>query len=75
MMIQHGRKTDTIKTAVQPSSASPPERAAVTQLLIDWKSGKKEALDLLVPLVYQELCHLSDRYLQDERAAAKASSD
>jgi RNA polymerase sigma-70 factor (ECF subfamily) len=50
----------------EPSS----ERAAVTQLLIDWKSGKKEALDLLVPLVYRELRRLADRYLQDERAAA-----
>jgi RNA polymerase sigma factor (TIGR02999 family) len=47
-----------------------PESAAVTQLLIDWKSGKKEALDLLVPMVYQELRRLADRYLRDERAAA-----
>jgi RNA polymerase sigma-70 factor (ECF subfamily) len=46
------------------------ERAAGTQLLVDWKSGKKEALDRLVPLVYQELRRLADRYFQNERAAA-----
>lgn len=43
---------------------------AVTQLLLDWKSGNKEALDLLVPLVYQELRRLADHYLRDERVAA-----
>jgi RNA polymerase sigma factor (TIGR02999 family) len=50
-------------------SASYPDRA-VTQLLIEWKSGKKEALDSLVPLVYGELRRLADHYLRDERAAA-----
>jgi len=55
---------------MSPSPEASPEKAAVTQLLIDWKSGKKEALDLLIPLVYQELRSLADRYLRDERAAA-----
>ena len=54
---------------MQPSSA-PSLEQAVTQLLIDWKSGNKEALDLLTPLVYDELRRLADRYLRDERAAA-----
>ncbi len=54
---------------MEPSAAAPPERA-VTQLLLEWKSGSKEALDLLVPLVYQELRRLADHYLRDERAAA-----
>jgi RNA polymerase sigma-70 factor (ECF subfamily) len=54
---------------IEPSAEAPPERA-VTQLLLDWKSGNKEALDLLVPLVYQELRRLADHYLRDERAAA-----
>ncbi|SPE41316.1 RNA polymerase, sigma-24 subunit, ECF subfamily [Candidatus Sulfopaludibacter sp. SbA3] len=54
---------------MQPSVQGEPDRA-VTQLLIDWKSGQKEALDLLVPLVYQELRRLADHYLRDERAAA-----
>ncbi|MBZ5608653.1 MAG: sigma-70 family RNA polymerase sigma factor [Acidobacteriia bacterium] len=42
----------------------------VTRLLIEWKSGNKEALDLLTPLVYNELRRLADHYLRDERAAA-----
>jgi RNA polymerase sigma-70 factor (ECF subfamily) len=55
---------------MSPSPEASPEKAAVTQLLMDWKSGKKEALDLLIPLVYQELRSLADRYLRDERSAA-----
>jgi RNA polymerase sigma-70 factor, ECF subfamily len=54
---------------MQPANGPSPEKA-VTQLLIDWKSGNKEALDLLTPLVYDELRRLADRYLRDERAAA-----
>jgi RNA polymerase sigma factor (TIGR02999 family) len=46
-----------------------PEQA-VTRLLVEWKSGRKEALDLLVPLVYGELRRLADRYLRDERSAS-----
>src|SRR5262245_53554814 len=42
----------------------------VTRLLIDWKSGSKDALDALTPLVYNELRRLADHYLRDERAAA-----
>ncbi len=53
-------------------SALPEDTApeAVTQLLIDWKSGNKAALDLLTPLVYQELHRLADRYLRSERDMA-----
>jgi RNA polymerase sigma-70 factor (ECF subfamily) len=54
---------------MQPSDGSSPVQA-VTKLLIDWKSGSKEALDLLTPLVYGELRRLADHYLRDERAAA-----
>ncbi len=54
---------------MQLSAEMPPERN-VTQLLIDWKNGNKESLELLVPLVYQELRRLADHYLRDERAAA-----
>jgi RNA polymerase sigma factor (TIGR02999 family) len=53
---------------MQPSSEPSPD--AVTQLLIEWKAGNKEALALLVPLVYSELRRLADHYLRDERAAA-----
>jgi RNA polymerase sigma factor (TIGR02999 family) len=53
-----------------PSASEAYPDPAVTQLLIEWKSGKKESLDLLVPLVYGELRRLADHYLRDERAAA-----
>jgi RNA polymerase sigma-70 factor (ECF subfamily) len=43
---------------------------AVTQLLMSWKSGSKEALDSLTPIVYDELCRLADHYLRDEHAAS-----
>ncbi len=47
-----------------------PEKEHVTRLLSDWKSGSKEALDLLTPLVYDELRGLAARYLRNERNAA-----
>ena len=53
---------------MQPSGDSLQE--PVTRLLIEWKAGNKEALDLLTPLVYNELRRLADHYLRDERAAA-----
>lgn len=40
----------------------------VTELLIDWGKGDKEALDQLVPLVYDELRRQAGRYLRHERA-------
>jgi RNA polymerase sigma-70 factor (ECF subfamily) len=39
----------------------------VTQLLVDWSSGNKEALDRLVPIVYDELRRQASRYLRRER--------
>jgi RNA polymerase sigma-70 factor, ECF subfamily len=42
----------------------------VTRLLIEWKSGSKEAMDLLVPLVYDEMRRLAQKYLRDEGSAA-----
>jgi RNA polymerase sigma-70 factor (ECF subfamily) len=39
----------------------------VTQLLIGWSNGDKEALDKLVPLVYDELRRQAARYLRHER--------
>jgi len=38
----------------------------VTQLLIDWGNGDKDALDALVPLVYDELRRQAARYLRRE---------
>ncbi len=44
-----------------------PSAKDVTQLLGDWAKGNKEALDKLLPLVYDELRRLADRYLRRER--------
>ncbi|HZS04282.1 MAG TPA: sigma-70 family RNA polymerase sigma factor [Blastocatellia bacterium] len=40
----------------------------VTQLLLAWSDGNREALDRLLPLVYQELRKIADRYLRRERS-------
>ena len=39
----------------------------VTQLLIGWGNGDKEALDRLLPIVYDELRRQAARYLRRER--------
>ena len=39
----------------------------VTQLLMGWSKGDNEALDKLVPLVYEELRRQAARYLRHER--------
>jgi RNA polymerase sigma factor (TIGR02999 family) len=39
----------------------------VTQLLVRWRSGDREALDSLLPLVYDELRRIARHYLQNER--------
>lgn len=46
------------------TSPSPDE---VTQLLLDWSSGDKAALDKLMPLVYEELRRLAHHYMGRER--------
>ena len=38
----------------------------ITQLLVDWSEGNKEALDKLVPLVYEELRRLARHYMRRE---------
>ncbi|MBS1875641.1 MAG: sigma-70 family RNA polymerase sigma factor [Acidobacteria bacterium] len=52
------------------SFPDPVGRERVTQLLADWRTGSKEALDLLTPLVYDELRRLAAHYLRNERNAA-----
>lgn len=39
----------------------------VPTLLEEWRQGNREALDLLVPMVYDELRDLADRFLRRER--------
>jgi len=40
----------------------------VTKLLWQWRSGDKEALDKLTPLVYDELHRLAHQYISRERS-------
>lgn len=42
--------------------------ARVTQLLLDWRGGRREALEELTPLVYQELRRVAANYLRKEAA-------
>jgi RNA polymerase sigma factor (TIGR02999 family) len=42
------------------------EQTDITQLLIKWKSGDSEALEELMPLVYEELHRIAHRYLRRE---------
>ena len=46
--------------------APPPQ--AITQLLLAWQAGDRQALDLLVPVVYEELRRLAHRSLKREGA-------
>src|SRR4051812_48037415 len=40
---------------------------SVTQLLADMRLGRRDALDQLVPIVYDELHRIATRYLRGER--------
>jgi RNA polymerase sigma-70 factor (ECF subfamily) len=40
----------------------------ITELLRQWRSGDKEALDKLTPLIYEELHRLAHQYIARERA-------
>src|SRR4029077_17037526 len=48
---------------IVPREASSP----VTELLVRWRGGDREALEQLMPLVYEELRRLAHRYLSRER--------
>jgi RNA polymerase sigma factor (TIGR02999 family) len=45
-----------------------PSQKQVTQLLLDWSAGDNEALNKLMPLVYQELKRMARYYMRRERA-------
>ena len=47
---------------------TPPHTQEVTQLLVQLNNGDRSALDSLLPLVYDELRRLADRYLRRERS-------
>jgi hypothetical protein len=42
-------------------------RSDATDLLLAWSNGDDSAFDRLVPLVYQELRALAQRYMRHER--------
>ncbi len=44
------------------------EGEAVTQLLLEWGAGDRDALDRLLPVVFDELRRLAQSYLRRERA-------
>jgi RNA polymerase sigma factor (TIGR02999 family) len=48
--------------SLQDESSSP-----VTQLLVRWRGGDRDALEALMPLVYDELRRLAHHYLRQER--------
>lgn len=39
----------------------------VTQLLLEWRGGSQQALDALMPVVYDELRRLAQHYMRGER--------
>ena len=41
----------------------------ITQLLLEWRQGNQEALDELMPVVYEELRRQAHGYLQHEQKA------
>lgn len=49
-------------------SRTEPKTREITQILQEWSSGKREAFDKLMPLVYDELHRQAARYLRRERA-------
>jgi RNA polymerase sigma factor (TIGR02999 family) len=46
-----------------------PSPQSVTQMLVDWSSGDRQALDSLMPVVYAELRRQAARYLRHERTS------
>ncbi|MEM7582707.1 MAG: sigma-70 family RNA polymerase sigma factor [Acidobacteriota bacterium] len=51
-----------------PDTRSPDTKSDVTRLLKSWQGGKAEALEDLLPLVYDELKDLAASYLRRERS-------
>ena len=41
--------------------------ANVTQMLLDWRGGNEDALERLMPMVYDELRRLAGHYMKTER--------
>jgi len=52
----------------EEASMTKPSPRDITQMLIDWSNGDREALDRLMPVVYTELRRQAARHLRRERA-------
>ncbi len=48
---------------------SDPSSKPITELLHEWREGNQQALDQLMPLVYDELRHLAAHHMKSERAS------
>jgi len=51
----------------RPPAQMQPQSEQITQLLQSWSQGDPAAIEKLVPLVYDELHRLAQRYMADER--------
>src|SRR5687767_734805 len=49
-----------------PMEQEPPPPAEITRILHEWQAGSREALDRLIPIVYNELRTLASRQLARE---------
>jgi RNA polymerase sigma factor (TIGR02999 family) len=47
---------------------TPPPAGEVTRLLLAWKRGDRDALESLIPLVYDDLHRMAERHLRGERS-------
>jgi RNA polymerase sigma factor (TIGR02999 family) len=60
-------KTQILAPAEGVSVSEPPSQP-VSALLIKWRAGDQEALQVLIPLVYQELRRIAQHHLRQERS-------
>ena len=68
-LAQFGRgRAKIVKGFTDPWGDSMPDAADVTQCLLDWRAGKPEALDKLVPLVEHALHNIAQREMRAEHA-------
>jgi RNA polymerase sigma-70 factor, ECF subfamily len=62
------RNAGTAPGAGEPRGSTPPQRAEITELLVNWSRGDRDALERLVPLVYRECRRMAALQLGHECA-------
>ena len=55
-----------VRLSLRPSKMHP-SSGQITELLQSWRQGDRSAIEKLLPLVYDELHRLAQRYMADER--------